>query len=229
MIAVEVKNLKKCYDKKVAVDGANFTIEDGKIIGFLGPNGAGKSTTLNTILGLVKKTEGNIKIFGMDAEKNRAEINRNIGYVPQDLAIYMDLSAYKNVEFFGKLYGLKGQALAKAVEEALTFTGLYERRKDPARSFSGGMQRRLNIACAIVSKPKLLIMDEPTVGVDPQSRNSILEAIRKLNEDGATIIYTSHYMEEVEAICEKIYIMDSGCIIAEGTCKEIIEKAMEGN
>ena len=228
MYVVEVNNLVKKYDKKVAVDGISFKLQDKSIVGFLGPNGAGKTTTINAILGLVKKNDGKIKIFGKDAERNRLDINRDLGYVPQELAIYKDMSALQNVEFFGKLYGLKGKELKIAAKDALEFTGLYDRRKDIAKEFSGGMQRRLNIACAIVSKPKLLIMDEPTVGVDPQSRNSILESIVKLNEMGTTILYTSHYMEEVEAICKKIYIMDEGHIIEYGSCKEIIANSMEG-
>lgn len=218
---VEIKNLVKRYKDFIAVDNLSLSIKEGEIFGLLGPNGAGKTTTINTILGLSKKDSGEIKVFGRSMDKNEEEIKRNIGIVPQNIALFNDLKAYENVEFFGRLYGLRGSLLKERVEEALEFTGLLDRRKDYPAKYSGGMQRRLNIACAIVHKPKLIIMDEPTVGIDPQSRNHILNSVRKLNENGSTVIYTSHYMEEIEELCTDITIMDHGKLIARGTKDEL--------
>lgn len=218
---VEIRNLVKRYKDFIAVDNLNIGIKEGEIFGLLGPNGAGKTTTISTIMGLVTKDSGEITILGKDMDKYEIEIKKNIGVVPQNIAIFSDLTAYENVEFFGKLYGLRGSILKERVEEALSFTGLLDRKKDFPSKFSGGMQRRLNIACAIVHKPKLIIMDEPTVGIDPQSRNHILESVKKLNKAGSTIIYTSHYMEEIEEICTDITIMDHGKVIANGTKEEL--------
>lgn len=214
---VEIKNLVKRYKDFIAVDNLSLSIKEGEIFGLLGPNGAGKTTTINTILGLSKKDSGEVKIFGKSLDKNENDIKRNIGIVPQSISLFNDLKAYENVEFFGRLYGLRGNLLKERVEEALEFTGLLDRRKDYPTKYSGGMQRRLNIACAIVHKPKLIIMDEPTVGIDPQSRNHILDSVRKLNKSGSTVIYTSHYMEEIEELCTDITIMDHGKVIAKGT------------
>ncbi len=222
---IEIKNLVKRYKDNYAVNGVDLSIEEGEIFGVLGPNGAGKSTTLNALIGLISCNEGSIKIFGKDFSGKEREIRREIGYVPQDLAFFEELSALDNVTYWGKLYGLRGKALKDAVQEALERTGLWERRKEQAKKYSGGMKRRLNIACAIVHHPKILLMDEPTVGVDPQSRNSILDSIRELNSNGTTVIYTSHYMEEIEAICSKVAIMDFGKIIALGTVEELIASA----
>jgi ABC-2 type transport system ATP-binding protein len=216
-MVVEINNLVKRYKDFIAVDNLSLSIKEGEIFGLLGPNGAGKTTTINTILGLSKKDSGEVKIFGKSMDKNEEEIKSNIGVVPQNIAVFSDLTAYENVEFFGKLYGLRGKLLKERVEEALEFTGLLDRKKDYPGKYSGGMQRRLNIACAIVHKPKLIIMDEPTVGIDPQSRNHILDSVRKLNEGGSTVIYTSHYMEEIEELCTDITIMDHGKVIAKGT------------
>lgn len=226
-MVVEVRDLVKVFKGRRAVDGVNLRIEEGEIFGFLGPNGAGKSTTLNTMLGLLKIDGGEVLLFGKDFKKHSKEIKQQIGYVPQDFAFFETLSALDNVTYWGKLYGLKGAKLKEAVREALEFTGLWERRKDRAKTFSGGMKRRLNIACAVVHKPKLLLMDEPTVGVDPQSRNNILESIKKLNKQGTTVIYTSHYMEEIEEICNRVAIMDFGKVIAEGTVDELIDSLSE--
>lgn len=221
MMIVEIKNLVKRYKDFIAVDNLSLSIKEGEIFGLLGPNGAGKTTTINTILGLSKKDSGEVKIFGMSLDKNEEEIKRNIGIVPQNIALFNDLKAYENVEFFGRLYGLRGNLLKQRVEEALEFTGLLDRKKDYPEKYSGGMQRRLNIACAIVHKPRLIIMDEPTVGIDPQSRNHILNSVRKLNESGSTVIYTSHYMEEIEELCTDITIMDHGKVIAKGTKEDL--------
>jgi len=221
LMILEVKNLIKRYGDVLAVDNISFSIKEGEIFGLLGPNGAGKTTVIETVMGIRNADKGDIHIFGKDIKKNASEIKRHIGIVPQDIAIYPDLTAYENVEFFGRLYDLKGSLLRSRVEEALEFTGLIDKRKQKARDFSGGMKRRLNIACALIHKPRLLIMDEPTVGIDPQSRNHIMESVRKMREEGTTIIYTSHYMEEVEQLCSYIAIMDHGKIIARGTKEEL--------
>ena len=199
----------------------SLSVAEGEIFGFLGANGAGKSTTINMIAGLLRSNEGTIAILGKDSVKHSRFVKMNIGMVPQDLAIYEDMTAYENVKFFAGLYGLRGAELKERVEEALEFVGLQDKHKSYPKSFSGGMKRRLNIACAIAHRPKLIIMDEPTVGIDPQSRNYILNSVRKLNVMGCTIIYTSHYMEEVEEICTRIAIIDHGKIIAEGTKEQL--------
>ncbi|MGL5753358.1 MAG: ABC transporter ATP-binding protein [Paraclostridium sp.] len=216
---VEIKDLVKKYKDNVAVDNVTLNIAKGDIYGLLGPNGAGKSTIINIISGVLNPTYGDIKIFN-NSTKNR-EVKKQIGLIPQNLAIYSEYTAYENIKFFGKLYGLRGDDLENSIKEVLIFTGLKKVKDDSAKTFSGGMMRRLNIACGIVHKPKLIIMDEPTVGIDAQSRNHILDSIKKLNEEGATIIYTSHYMEEVEDLCTKIGIIDHGQIIAEGTKEEL--------
>ncbi|WP_454053903.1 ATP-binding cassette domain-containing protein [Clostridium sp. Marseille-Q7071] len=221
MKVLEVNNLIKRFKDVTAVDNINFSIEDGEIYGLLGPNGAGKSTTINMICGLISSDMGEIKILEKDIKKNVNFIKENIGLVPQSIAVYWELTALENVKFFGSLYGLKGKELEKKSLEALEFVGLIDRIKEPCRNFSGGMSRRLNIACSIVHKPRIIIMDEPTVGIDPQSRKHILNSVKKLNKMGSTIIYTSHYMEEVDEICSKVGIMDHGKLIAEGTKEEL--------
>lgn len=218
---VELKNLEKKYKDFKAVDINELNIKEGEIFGFLGPNGAGKTTTISILSGLYTKFSGDVKIFNKDIKKQSFDIKKQMGVVPQDLALVDDLTAYENVTFFAKLYGLKGEKLKSSVQETLEFVGLWDRKNDFPTKFSGGMKRRLNIACAIVHKPKLIIMDEPTVGIDPQSRNNILETVKKLNEQGSTIIYTSHYMEEIEAVCTDICIMDHGKIIARGNKEEL--------
>ena len=214
-------DLTKKYDNKVVVDNLNIEIKKGEIFGLLGPNGAGKSTTMNMICDIVRPTLGSIEFMGKDIKKNRKELLGKVGYIPQELAIHGNLKAWENVELFTSLYGIKGNDLKKAIEESLEYVGLSERKNDYAKNFSGGMKRRLNIACAIGHHPDLLIFDEPTVGIDPQSRNFILDKIKESNKNGTTVIYTSHYMEEVEAICTKIAIMDNGKIIACGTSEEL--------
>jgi ABC-2 type transport system ATP-binding protein len=221
MNVLEIKNLTKKFADFIAVDNISLSISEGEIFGFLGPNGAGKSTTINMIAGLLRSNDGEINILGKNTTKNSRFAKMNIGVVPQDLAIYEDLTAYENVKFFAGLYGLRGKILEDRVKEALEFVGLSDKHKSYPKNFSGGMKRRLNIACAIAHRPKLIIMDEPTVGIDPQSRNYILASVQKLNEMGCTIIYTSHYMEEVEEICSKIAIIDHGKVIAEGTKEQL--------
>lgn len=218
---VEVRNLVKRYKDVLAVDNVSLTIEEGEILGLLGPNGAGKTTTINAMIGLTRVDSGEIVIFGKKFKDCELEIKRDLGVVPQDIAIFEDLTAYENLCYFGKLYGLKGALLKERVVEALEFTGLLDRKKQYPKKFSNGMKRRLNIACALVHHPKLIIMDEPTVGIDPQSRNHIIQSIKKLTEMGSTIIYISHYMEEIEEICTRIVIMDHGRVIAKGTKEEL--------
>lgn len=219
---LKLNGLSKKFDNKAVVDHVSLEIKKGEIFGLLGPNGAGKSTTMNMICSLIKPTAGSIEIFGLDAKKNMSAIKSKIGYIPQELAIHGNLKAWENVELFTSLYGIKGKNLKNAVDESLEFVGLSEKRNGLAKNFSGGMKRRLNIACALGHKPELLIFDEPTVGIDPQSRNFILEKIKDANKKGTTVIYTSHYMEEIEALCTKIAIMDNGKIIAVGTKEELV-------
>lgn len=214
-------DLTKKYGNKVVVDNLNIEIKKGEVFGLLGPNGAGKSTTMNMICDIVRPTLGSIEFMGKDFRKNKSELLRKLGYIPQDLAIHGNLKAWENVELFTSLYGIKGEELKKAINESLDYVGLLERKNDYAKNFSGGMKRRLNIACAIGHHPDLLIFDEPTVGIDPQSRSFILDKIKESNKNGTTVIYTSHYMEEVEAICTRIAIMDNGKIIAIGTSEEL--------
>ena len=220
---VEIQNLVKRYGDTLAVDNVSLGIAEGEVFGLLGPNGAGKTTIINMLLGLTKIDGGEIRIFGKRVRGNREEVSRDIGIVPQDIAIYSDLTAAENATLFGRLYGLKGALLKERVAEALAFTGLSDKAKIFPKKFSGGMKRRLNIACALVHKPRLIIMDEPTVGIDPQSRNHILSSVLELHGHGSTIIYTSHYMEEVEELCSRVAIMDQGRIIAEGSKEELKE------
>ena len=219
---LKLSGLSKKFGNKTAVDHISLKIKEGEIFGLLGPNGAGKSTTLNMVCSLLKPTSGNIEIFGMNTSNNMKKIKKKIGYIPQELAIHGNLKAWENVELFTSLYGIKGKELKSAIDKSLEFVGLLDRKNDFAKNFSGGMKRRLNIACAIGHNPRLMIFDEPTVGIDPQSRNFILEKIKTANKNGATIIYTSHYMEEVETICSRIAIMDNGRIIAVGTREELV-------
>lgn len=224
MAFVEIKDIIKRYDDKLSVDHLSLAINEGEIFGLLGPNGAGKSTTINMIVGLLQMDQGEITVDGISVKNRPLEVKKRIGLVPQDLALYETMSAADNVSFFGKLYGLRGGELKERVAEALSFVGLEDRARDLPKTYSGGMKRRLNIACAIMHRPKLIIMDEPTVGIDPQSRNHILESVRKLNRLGSTVIYTSHYMEEVSAICDRVAIIDQGHVIACGTQDELRER-----
>lgn len=218
---IEIKDLVKNYGGCVAVDNVNLSIDEGEIFGLLGPNGAGKSTLISVITSLLKSNSGTVEIFGSNIKKSLKKVKKEIGLVPQSIAVYKNFTAYENVKLFGELYGLRGKLLKGNIEEALEFVGLLEHKNKKVEEYSGGMQRRLNIACAIVHKPRLIIMDEPTVGIDPQSRNHILAAVKKLNKNGTTVIYTTHYMEEVETLCSKIAIMDKGRIIVEGTKEEL--------
>lgn len=219
MKMLEIKKISKEYGDMIAVNDIDLEINKGEIFGILGPNGAGKSTLIGMICGLIKRTSGEIIYEEKEAKTRR--FKENIGIVPQDFALYWDLTAEENIEFFCSLYGFKGKDLKGRVDKVLEFVGLTDVRKKRASEFSGGMKRRLNIACAIAHSPKLIIMDEPTVGIDPQSRNHILKSVLKLRDEGATVIYTSHYMQEVDDICDRIAIIDKGNVIAEGTSEEL--------
>jgi ABC-2 type transport system ATP-binding protein len=223
---LEIRNLKKNYGNKEIVKGIDFKVKDGEILGFIGPNGAGKSTTVKMIMDIERKDGGEILYLNKNTRDNKAEFKKALGVVPQEIAVYDDLNAYDNVKFFAALYQLSGKELNLRTEEALEFTGLTDYRTMKPGTFSGGMKRRLNIACSIAHRPKLLIMDEPTVGIDPQSRNHILESIKKLNAMGTTVIYISHYMEEIEEICSRIILMDHGTIL-EDLAKEELKRKYE--
>ena len=214
---VEVKNLTKKYKELTAIDDLSFSVEEGKILGLLGPNGSGKSTTINCILSLLSFDKGNIKIFGKEMQPDAFDIKRYIGVVFQDVAVFDELTVWENVNYFCGLYINDKKACEQYTEDALKLVGLEDFKKFLPKKLSGGLLRRLNIACGIAHKPKLIFLDEPTVAVDPQSRNNILDGIKKLRDAGATVIYTTHYMEEVEILCDEIIILDHGKIIASGT------------
>ncbi len=218
---VKIENLVKRYGEKVAVDNFSLNIMEGEIVGLLGPNGSGKTTTINCLLSILKYDKGNIEIFGQKMRPNAYDIKKNIGVVMQNVAVIDELTVYENIDFFCGLYIKDKNKRKELVEEAIDFAGLKEYIKFRPKKLSGGLLRRLNIACGISHKPKLIIFDEPTVAVDPQSRNAILDWIRDLNHQGATIIYTSHYMEEVEELCSRILIMDRGKNVAEGTATKL--------
>jgi ABC-2 type transport system ATP-binding protein len=218
---LKVDVLHKAYGKTVAVEDVSFDIRKGSCFGLLGPNGAGKTTTISIIAGILSADSGSVSWDGNPISLNAFDVKRKIGYVPQDLALYDDLTAAENLRFFGMLYGLTGETLTHRMDAVLTIAGLLDRQKQAVRTFSGGMKRRLNIAITLLHNPDFLILDEPTVGVDPQSRNLIFEALEALLKEGKTILYTTHYMEEVERLCDRVAIMDQGRIIANGTLPEV--------
>ncbi len=221
---IKVQGLAKGFKELKAVDGVTFEVYPGEILCVLGPNGAGKSTTINLLTTAMRPDAGLISFKGAPLGRDTAAYRQALGIVPQDLALYEELSAERNIAFFASLYGLKGKELKAVVDWALEFAGLTDRRRDRVKTFSGGMKRRLNIACAIAHRPEVIVLDEPTVGIDPQSRNHILSSIRSLADEGTTILYTTHYMEEVEEISTRIIVMDHGKIIAEGTKEALKEK-----
>jgi len=223
MIA-KLDNIVKRYGNHLALDCVDIQITEGEILGLLGPNGAGKTTLIYGMMGLIPVDSGRITIFGKNLKNHALKIKREIGLVTQEVTIFEDLSAWDNLAFFGGIYGLRGDELKRNIKETLQIVGLTEYKNKLPAKFSGGMKRRLNIACALVHKPKFLIMDEPTVGIDAQSRNYILATVRKLNETGTTVLYTTHYIEEVQAISSRVVILDQGHVIAEGTQKELIRK-----
>lgn len=220
---LEVENLEKHYGDIRAVDGISFQVEKGEVFGLLGPNGAGKSTTISMISTLIPHTAGKMLFEGADISREPEAIRKRMGVVPQDIALYPTLSGYENLVFWGNMYGLRGLELKNRIGEVAEMIGLNGRLKDRVDHYSGGMKRRINIGAALLHKPDLLIMDEPTVGIDPQSRSHILDTVLQLNRQGMTIIYTSHYMEEVEYLCSRICIMDQGKIVASGTRDELVE------
>jgi ABC-2 type transport system ATP-binding protein len=215
-----VTSLRKSYGDRVAVDGLSFEVGAGETFGLLGPNGAGKTTTMSLVTGLLVPDGGAVSLAG--GPPTAPEVRRKLGLAPQALALYPELTAEENLRFFGRLYGLGGATLPARVGAALALAGLRDRRHDRVSSFSGGMQRRLNLACALVHDPQVILLDEPTAGVDPQSRLHLFEAIEKLEADGRTIVYTSHLMEEVERLCDRIAIMDHGRLLALGTLEELL-------
>jgi ABC-2 type transport system ATP-binding protein len=219
---VQVINLIKTFGKNEAVKGVTFTIGKGEIFGLLGPNGAGKSTTINIMCGYLEPTSGDTIIDGISVTREPMRVKRLLGVVPQEIALYKDFNLMENLEFFGELYGMSTKERKKRAEEILHFVGLFDRRKEPVQNFSGGMQRRINMAIAMMHNPNFLLMDEPTVGVDPQSRENIFDTIEKLRDQGTTILYTTHYMEEAERLCNHIAIMDEGRIIAMGTLEQLL-------
>lgn len=218
---IHIENLVKRYGSVLALDHLNLDIKEGEIFGLLGPNGSGKTTVIGCILSLLKYDKGTITVFGEEMHPNSYELKKDIGVVMQNVAVFEQMSVWENIDYFCGLYVKDKRQRKELVEEAIAFTGLHDYRKLRPKKLSGGLLRRLNIACGIVHKPKLIILDEPTVAVDPQSRNRILEGILELNRQGSTIIYTSHYMEEVEQICSKIAIIDHGRVLACGTTEEL--------
>lgn len=218
---IQVKDLRKSYGQLLAVDDISFSIAKGEAFGLLGPNGAGKTTTISIILGALRPDTGTVEIDG-GSDPTRAEIRLRLGAAPQSLAIYEDLTAEENLAFFGRLYQLSGKKLAERVEWALEFSGLASRRKDRVKTYSGGMQRRLNLVAGIMHDPPVVLMDEPTVGIDPQSRNQIYDSIETLKKLGRTILYTTHYMEEAQRLCDRVAIIDHGKILAMDTVDELI-------
>jgi ABC-2 type transport system ATP-binding protein len=215
--------LVKRFGDRLAVDGVGFEIARGETYGLLGPNGAGKTTSISMICGILARDSGEVVVDGRPIDPGSTDAKAAIGYVPQDLAIYPDLTARENLVFFGQLYGLGGRPLAARVDELLEVIGLTDRAKDRTEQFSGGMKRRLNIAIGLLHRPKLLVLDEPTVGVDPQSRNAILSSVQELGREGMAILYTTHYMEEAERLCDRVGIIDEGTIRAEGTRRELVD------
>jgi ABC-2 type transport system ATP-binding protein len=220
-MVIKVNNLVKRYGDLIALDHFNLEVEEGEVFGLLGPNGSGKTTAINCILSLLKYDKGSIEIFGRPMSPDAYDIKRDIGIIMQNVAVFNELTVYENIDYFCGLYIADKKERSRLVDEAIDFVGLNDFRKFYPKKLSGGLLRRLNIACGVAHKPKLIILDEPTVAVDPQSRNNILEGILNLNKNGATIVYTSHYMEEVEQICSRIAIMDKGKIIATGTNDEL--------
>jgi ABC-2 type transport system ATP-binding protein len=221
---LRVQNLQKRYGQHVAVRDVTFNVAPGEVYGLLGPNGAGKSTTIKVLSCLVKPDQGSVTIDGLDVVTDTAKVKQLIGIVPQDLALYDDFTALENLIFFGRLYGLGGRALQQRALQLLDEVGLLDRAKQRVGSFSGGMKRRINIAAGLIHGPKLVYLDEPTVGIDPQSRRLILDLVKNLNQRGMSVVYTTHYMEEAEELCQRIGIIDHGQIMAEGTLSEMRQR-----
>lgn len=224
---LQTKDITKRFGSFEAVKGVSIDIKPGQVVGLLGPNGAGKSTTISMIATLAKPSTGDILFKGESLLQNPKPAQKKLGIVPQNIALYKDLSGYENLKYWGSVYGLSGTALKQRIEVVSEIIGISDRLKDPVKHYSGGMQRRINIGAALLHEPELLIMDEPTVGIDPQSRNHILSTVKHLNEQGMSILYTSHYMEEVEYLCEYVYIMDMGKVIAEGSQHALVAQVAD--
>ncbi len=223
---IEIEGLRKTYGDVVAVNGISFATRAGEIFGLLGPNGAGKTTTINCICGLVEPTSGSVRVLGHDVVSDGRAARASIGVVPQDIAVFEELSAKENLEYWGGAQGMRNPGLKRRVTEVLALAGLQDRAREPVKRFSGGMKRRLNFACGIIHKPRVLLLDEPTVGVDPQSRRHLLELVRAEAQAGTSVLYTSHYMQEAEELCDRLAIIDRGRIVAQGTLAEL--RAMLG-
>ena len=222
MSVLERRDLRKTFGDLVAVDGVGFQVAEGETYGLLGPNGAGKTTTISMVCGLLESDDGEVIVDGTALTPKSVDAKAKIGFVPQELAIYPDLTARENLQFFGRLYGMGGKEARARIDEVLDIIGLSERADDQAKEYSGGMKRRLNIGIGLLHRPKLLVLDEPTVGVDPQSRNAILENIEQLSDEGVGVLYTTHYMEEAERLCDRVGIIDLGELKAEGTRQELV-------
>ena len=225
---LQVQDLHKEFGSLKAVDGISFTAPTGRIFGLLGPNGAGKTTTISMVCGLLRPTKGHVLVDGVDISQKPAEVKRSLGVVPQEIALYEDLTARENLNFWGGIYELGREALAQRVDELLELVGLSERAREPVRQFSGGMKRRLNLAMGMIHQPKLLLLDEPTVGIDPQARENVLGVVHGVVERGTTVLYTTHYLEEAERICDELAIMDQGKILAQGSIGELKAQLGEG-
>ena len=226
---LEVRALRKTFGDLTAVAGVDFAVREGEIFGLLGPNGAGKTTTISMICGLLTPTDGEILVEGRPARADMREVKRRLGVVPQEVALYEELSARQNLDFWGGVFGLRGAQLRRRVEAVLDQVGLAERARDPVKNFSGGMKRRLNLAMGLVHDPRLILLDEPTVGIDPQARHNILEVVKQVVRGGRTVLYTTHYLEEAEALCDRLAIMDHGKILAQGTVAELKAQLGEGS
>jgi ABC-2 type transport system ATP-binding protein len=216
------KDLRKRFKERLAVDGVGFEVAPGETYGLLGPNGAGKTTTISMICGLLRRDGGEVTVAGASLDRDPGQVKAAIGYVPQDVALYPDLSGLENLRFWGRMYGLAGRELEERVGATLEVVGLAERAGDKVAAYSGGMQRRLNIAAGLLHRPRLLVLDEPTAGVDPQSRNAILTQVEALGGEGVAVLYTTHYMEEAERLCDRVGIIDQGRLVAEGTRRELV-------
>jgi len=222
---IQFKNVSMSYETNQVFEDLNLNISRGEVFGLLGPNGAGKSTIMHLLSGFLQASSGTVLLNEKDVVKNSLLSKNNLGFVPQDIALYEDFSAIENLRFFGSLYGLKGNVLTERISELLALIGLESRKNDLIKTYSGGMKRRINIAVALLHNPSVVLMDEPTVGIDPQSRNRIFEIIEKLQQRGTTVVYSTHYMEEVERLCTQIAIIDKGRILAKGTLKELLSTA----
>jgi ABC-2 type transport system ATP-binding protein len=224
---IEVDNLRKTFGDVTALAGVSFRVDSGAIFGLLGPNGAGKSTAIGVLSGLVTPDGGSARLGGVDVVRNGVEARRTLGVVPQDVALYLELTARDNLRFFGQLYGLRGMVLQQRAAEALSFVNLVDRASEPIERYSGGMLRRLNIAAGVLHKPRVVLMDEPTVGLDPQARADILDLVRRVAAEGAAVLYTTHYLDEAERLCDRLAIIDHGSLLVQGTLAELRRAAGE--